>query len=324
MNKNLLSQKNSATTEKVVSNAQSDVQLLLEHNRKTLELLEKQQVQNSLLMQRLCQQETPHGGQTKQDEKSIYDLFRNIQLDGQNFEQFLMVMEFRFKSLGISCNETKLNALLSKLSTQHLNIWQAMDFQDQSQYEEVVTQLKRVFGYKSTVSKREFWFSRQSKEESSLSFAKRIWGLKGIVEGISEQDAIEVIRVGCHFKTGDKLLSNYENIDNLLQHIDKIEKDLRLRKEVWSVGKTKIPEPTSHDYMLRNKPSYGRKGSKIPTYNFEQFKKDCIEKYGISSSEFQARMDSGVCVKCGKTRNHSAKDCSYSERPARRTTSSID
>ena len=60
MNKNLLNEKDSATTEKVVSNAQSDVQLLLEQNRKTLELLEKQQVQNSLLMQRLCQQETPH------------------------------------------------------------------------------------------------------------------------------------------------------------------------------------------------------------------------------------------------------------------------
>ena len=59
MSKNLLSQDDSATTEKVVSNAQSDLQLLLEQNRKALELLEKQQVPNSLLMQRLCQQETP-------------------------------------------------------------------------------------------------------------------------------------------------------------------------------------------------------------------------------------------------------------------------
>ena len=59
MNENLLNQEDSATTEKVVSNAQSDVQLLLEQNRKTLELLETQQVQNGLLMQRLCQQETP-------------------------------------------------------------------------------------------------------------------------------------------------------------------------------------------------------------------------------------------------------------------------
>ena len=59
MNKNLLNQEDSATTEKVVSNAQSDVQLLLEQNRKTLELLEEQQVQNGLLMKRLCQRETP-------------------------------------------------------------------------------------------------------------------------------------------------------------------------------------------------------------------------------------------------------------------------
>ena len=62
MNKNLLNQKDSATTQKVVSNAQSEVQLLLEQNRKTLELLEKQQVQNGLLMQSLCQQETPQTG----------------------------------------------------------------------------------------------------------------------------------------------------------------------------------------------------------------------------------------------------------------------
>ena len=55
MNKNLLHQEDNATTEKLATNAQSYVQLLLEQKRKTLELLEKKQVENDLLMQRLCQ-----------------------------------------------------------------------------------------------------------------------------------------------------------------------------------------------------------------------------------------------------------------------------
>ena len=59
MNKDSLNQQDSVTTEKVVSNAQSDVQLLLKQNRKALVLLENQEVQNGLQMQKLFQQETP-------------------------------------------------------------------------------------------------------------------------------------------------------------------------------------------------------------------------------------------------------------------------
>ena len=232
-------------------------------------------------------------------------------------------MEFRFKTLGVQSSQEKLDILLSKLSSKHIEIWQAMEENLQSDYQEVLRQLKRVFGRKSYPSRREFWFSKQGKAETSLEFAKKIWGIHTQIEGITAQDAIEVIRIGCHYKVADKLQSKYSNVDELMDDIENIQSDLRLREEVWSKSRT-------HDnYSDRQKVmTFGAKTDNetrnVVNTAFESFKDLCIRKYGISASEFQLRMDKGVCVKCGISKEHSAKDCPKAPRSKQTRNASVD
>ena len=224
-------EKDSGTTEEVVLSREDAITELIAQNKKTLELLERQQRENGILLKRLEEEKTTNGGQTKANEKSPLAFFKNIECNDDNFEQFLQVLQFRFKTLGIESDREKLDILLGKLSAIHLDIWQSMEEKLQSDYKEVIKQLKRVFGRKESLGKREFWFLKQLKEEDSLHFAQRIWGMKGQIEGISAQDAIEVIRIGCHYKVADKLLTRYSDIDKLMEDIEKIQCDLKLREE---------------------------------------------------------------------------------------------
>ena len=98
------------------------------------------------------------------------------------------------------------------------------------------------------------------------------------MEGISEVDAMDVIRIGCHYKTGDKLKCMYDNIDELLEHIEAIKRDLKLREEVWtrsrvSTTTVKHKQVTPNGNRAFSKNTHGSAKS-----NFDILKKNCVEK----------------------------------------------
>ena len=304
-------QKDSALSEVEAEQKSSSLEEVVRQNSKTIELVSK--------LVHLMVENPSYGGtaENRPDEvigclqRIPYDLFKNINLADGEYEQFEQMLELRMEVANVNSERAKLDILLSRLTRKQQEAWQAMDKDDRRDYQSVKRHLKRLFGSRGTMTKREFWFLRQQKAETALQFAQRVWNKHGFIKGIEKEDAFEVIKSGCTSRVGDKLHYKYSDFETIIEDINCIEHDLKLRKEIWNYNFSNSCNDRSNQLDC-NRSSFAKKKEGFAHRNVadavEGLKKMAKQKYGLSEELAEKRIQLHQCLQCGNT-GHSARKC---------------